>query len=357
MLFKLSFLGILIGCFSSLGCAQSKTKTFPKTYIAYKTSDNIKIDGDDSDLSWSKTQWSEAFIDIEGIKKPTYNTQVKMLWDETYFYILAKLEEPHVWANLKQRDTIIFYDNDFEVFIDPDSDTFNYYELELNALNTAWDLFVSKPYRETDGVVINDWDINGLKSAIKVDGTINNPNDTDKGWMVELALPWSAYKTSYYEDNVPTDKFWRVNFSRVNWEFQLSGNKYERKKDNKGQFIPEYNWVWSPIGVINMHLPEKWGYVYFSSKTVGDTDNFDIPNDEKIKWEMYQLYRMQKQYFNKNKRWATSLNELTKDNVVVNDIPLKPQLENHSAGWSITINSPFSDKQLTIEHDGNFITK
>jgi len=357
MHFKLSFFGLLIGCFSSLGCAQSKTETLPKTYIAYRTSDNINIDGDDSDVSWSKAQWSEAFIDIEGVKKPTYNTQVKMLWDETYFYILAKLEEPHVWANLKQRDTIIFYDNDFEVFIDPDSDTFNYYELELNALNTAWDLFVSKPYRETDGVVLNDWDINGLKSAIKVDGTINNPNDTDKGWMVELALPWSAYKTSYYEDNVPTDKFWRVNFSRVNWEFQLSGNKYERKKDNNGQFIPEYNWVWSPIGVINMHLPEKWGYVYFSSKTVGDTDNFDIPNDEKIKWEMYQLYRMQKQYFNKNKRWATSLNELTNDNVVVNDIPLKPQLENHNKGWSITINSPFSDKQLTIEHDGNFITK
>ena len=357
MSIKFRFLALLIGCFSTLGCAQSKNEIVPQTYIAYKASEEIKIDGDDSDPSWGKTQWSEAFIDIEGVKKPRYSTQVKMLWDETYFYILAKLEEPHVWANLKQRDTIIFYDNDFEVFIDPDSDTFNYYELELNALNTVWDLFVSKPYRETDGVVLNDWDINGLKSAVKVDGTINNPNDIDKGWMLELALPWSAYKRSYYENNIPKDKFWRVNFSRVNWEFQLSGDKYGRKKDNNGKFLPEYNWVWSPTGVINMHLPEKWAYVYFSSNIVGTKDAFEIPNDEKIKWVMYQLYRLQKSYFDNNNKWATSLDELTKDKVEVYSISLNPQLENHSTGWSITIKSPFTDKILIIEQDGNFITK
>ncbi|MDU8886018.1 carbohydrate-binding family 9-like protein [Yeosuana sp. MJ-SS3] len=359
MQFKIRFICILIGCFSTISCAQSKTEIVPKTYIAYKALEEIKIDGDDSDISWSKAQWSEAFIDIEGVKKPTYNTQVKMLWDETYFYILAKLEEPHVWANLKQRDTIIFYDNDFEIFIDPDSDTFNYYELELNALNTAWDLFVSKPYRETDGVVLNDWDINGLKSAIKVDGTLNNPKDIDKGWMIELALPWSAYKTSYFEDNIPIDKFWRVNYSRVNWEHDIVDGKYSRKKDGNGKSLHEYNWVWSPQGVINMHLPEKWGYVYFSSNVVGTTEDvFQIPNDEKIKWKLYQLYRMQKQYFNKNKKWATSIDELLVDNtLIVDNNALEPILENHSTGWSITINSPFSDKQLIIEQDGNFITK
>lgn len=64
-----------------------------------------------------------------------------MLWDETYFYIYAEMEEPHVWGTLKERDTVIFYNNDFEVFIDATGDTHNYYELEVNALNTAWDLF------------------------------------------------------------------------------------------------------------------------------------------------------------------------------------------------------------------------
>lgn len=71
-----------------------------------------------------------------------------MLWDEDYFYVAADLEEPHIWANLKQRDTVIFYDNDFEAFIDPQGDNHRYYEYEMNALNTIWDLLLAKPNRD-----------------------------------------------------------------------------------------------------------------------------------------------------------------------------------------------------------------
>ena len=79
---------------------------------------------------------------------PRFTTRAKMLWDETYFYICGDIQEPQVWATLTNRDAIIFYDNDFEVFIDPDMDSHEYYELELNALNTVWDLLLLKPYRD-----------------------------------------------------------------------------------------------------------------------------------------------------------------------------------------------------------------
>jgi len=348
---------LVIFYFSLIGCAQSNLEIISKSYVAYRTLDQIKVDGDESDAPWSKVEWSDLFIDIEGVKKPTYNTQMKMLWDETYLYILAKLQEPQIWATLKQRDTIIFYNNDFEIFIDPDGDTYNYYELEMNALNTVWDLFISKPYREAGGVVLNDWDVIGLKSAVKVNGTINNPHDVDKAWVVELALPWSAYKTSYYDNNVPVDKFWRINFSRVNWEYQIAEGRYERKKDENGKFIPEHNWVWSPTGVVNMHLPEKWGYVYFSSKAPGAKDSFTIPQDEKIKWELYTLYRVQKAYFEKHKQWAMSLDSLRSSVLIVDDKVLQPKIENHNMGWNITIKSPFTNKLLIIKEDGQFISK
>nr|WP_269227381.1 carbohydrate-binding family 9-like protein [Flavobacterium eburneipallidum] len=353
MLVKMKYLALVFGLISVIGFAQSKKGMVPKTYVAYKTADKIVIDGDDSDASWSKVDWSDAFIDIEGVQKPKYNTQVKMLWDETNYYILAKMQEPHVWANLKQRDTIIFYNNDFEVFIDPDGDTFNYYELEINALNTAWDLFLSKPYRENDLVVLNDWNITGLQSAVKISGTLNNPNDTDEGWMLEIAIPWAAYQKSYGEDNVPRDNFWRVNFSRVNWQHDIINGKYERKKDTSGKFLPEYNWVWSPQGVINMHEPEKWGYVYFSSKE--GKDKFTIPQDEKVKWELYTLYRAQKRYYQKNNTWAKSLELLNKSSIVVDGKIIKPVLENYKAGYTISIKSPFSNKIVTIKEDGRFL--
>ena len=37
-----------------------------------------------------------------------------MIWGESYLYFFAELKEPHVWATLKQKDTIIFYNNDFD---------------------------------------------------------------------------------------------------------------------------------------------------------------------------------------------------------------------------------------------------
>ncbi|MEP3836169.1 MAG: carbohydrate-binding family 9-like protein [Algibacter sp.] len=353
MQFKFLILFLFI---TSLSCAQRNGVDVPNSYVAYKTNEAIVIDGEDLDSSWAKVKWSEPFIDIEGQKIPKYKTQVKMLWDDTYFYIIAKLEEPHVWGNITERDQVIFHNNDFEVFVDPDGDSHNYYELEINALNTAWDLFVSKPYRDTN-VVLNDWNITGLKSAVKVNGTLNNPNDTDKGWVLEIAIPWAAYKTGYYQKNVPADKFWRVNFSRVNWDYQLTNGKYERKKDANGKRLLEYNWVWSPMGVINMHEPEKWGYVYFTSKEAGEMVDFEVSNDEKIKWKLFELYRSQKAYFEKNKKWATSIHNLTTEAIKIENTIINPILENHSQGWSIVVVSPFSGQQLIIKEDSKFTVK
>ena len=118
----------------------------PKVYVAYERADVIFVDGLASETSWDKALWSDDFIDIEGMIKPKYKTRMKMVYDEEYLYFYAEMEEPHIWATLKQRDTVIFYNNDFEIFIDPDGDTHNYYEFEMNALNTVWDLFLTKPY-------------------------------------------------------------------------------------------------------------------------------------------------------------------------------------------------------------------
>lgn len=337
-----------------MACAQATNELIPKKHIAYQAVEKIIIDGDESDAEWRKVKWSEPFIDIQGKKTPQYSTQIKMLWDSTYFYILAEIEEPHVWGNIKKRDAIIFHNNDFEVFVDPDGDTHNYYELEFNALNTIWDLFLTKPYREGN-IVLNDWTATGLKSAVKVNGTLNNSEDIDKGWTIEIAIPWSVFKKSYYENNVPVDNFWRINFSRVNWEFQLNNGIYERKKDSNEKLKHEYNWVWSPTGVINMHEPEKWGYVYFSSVKAGDIDNFLIPKDEKIKWELYKLHRAQKAYFKKHNSFASSLDSITSSTTIIENKNISFVLENYNFGYSIRVKSPFSNKLLRITEDGKFM--
>jgi len=239
-----------------------------KTYVCFRAQGPIQIDGNLEESSWQTIPWTDYFVDIEGDAKPQppLRTRAKMLWDDEYFYIAAELEEPNVWGTLTNRDSIIFQDNDFEMFIDPDGDSHEYYELEMNALNAVWDLLLKKPYKD-GGPAVNEWDIAGLKSSVKVRGTLNDARDTDQGWSVEVALPWKALAEYAHRPAPPRNgDQWRINFSRVEWRYEVVEGKYRKLPGAK-----EDNWVWSPQGIIDMHRPEKWGYVQFSTETAGKT--------------------------------------------------------------------------------------
>src|SRR5260370_14743824 len=122
----------------------------PKGYVCYQASGPITIDGRLDEVAWQQVPWTDLFVDIEGDAKPRprLGTRVKMLWDDQFFYVGAELEEPHVWGTLTQHDSVIFHDNDFEVFIDPNGDNHEYYEFEINALNTGWALLLPPPYKD-----------------------------------------------------------------------------------------------------------------------------------------------------------------------------------------------------------------
>jgi hypothetical protein len=103
-----------------------------------------------------------------------------MLWDNKYLYIGAYLEEPYVWATLTKHDSILYMENCFEVFIDPDGDNQKYYEIEINAFNAIWDLYMSRPYRD-DGWNDGKFELPGIKHAVYVDGKLNSFHQKDKG--------------------------------------------------------------------------------------------------------------------------------------------------------------------------------
>ena len=235
----------------------------PRSYTCKHIDAPITIDGRLDDRAWKSARWTDAFIDIQGTAKPAprFRTRAKMCWDGDYWYIAAEMEEPHVWATLDQHDQVIFDDNDFEIFIDPDGDGSLYYEVEVNALGTIFDLFLVQTY-ENGGPALHDWNFTGMKHAIHVDGTLNDPSDEDRGWTVEFALPWRTLKTAAGVMCPPqAGDVWRANFSRVEWQVDVVDGKYVKVADT-----PEDNWVWSPQGVIDMHQPATWGYVEFAGK-------------------------------------------------------------------------------------------
>lgn len=278
----------------------------PRGYVCAYTSVPPAFDGRLTEGAWRDVPWTEDFTDIEGDTrpKPAYRTRAKMLWDNDYFYIAAELEEPHVWATLTEHDSVIFLDPDFEVFIDPDGDNHNYYEIEVNALGTIWDLRLVKPYRD-GGPALNSWHVPGLKKAVSVNGTLNDPSDTDRGWTVELALPWADLAEFAGCQTPPKNgDQWRVNFSRVEWDIAVENGAYCKVPNT-----PEYNWAWSPQGVVDMHRPERWGYVQFSKERPG-TDVFRPDPSVPARELLMDVYHAQHEYRQAQGQWAETLTVL-----------------------------------------------
>ncbi|MFH1688242.1 MAG: carbohydrate-binding family 9-like protein [bacterium] len=328
----------------------------PRQYVCSRVEQPLVIDGHLDEIAWQRAAWTDLFVDIEGDLKPPprYQTKAKMLWDSTYFYVAAYMEEPDVWAKLIARDAVIYHDNDFELFIDPDGDSHEYYELEINALGTEWDLLLLKPYR--DGApAVNAWDIRGLRTAVYVDGTINNPRDTDRGWSVEMAVPWSVLAECAHRPTPPEDgDQWRVNFSRVQWHMDtVAGECVKRKDTLTGKTLPEDNWVWSPQGLIAMHYPEMWGYVQFSDSVVGSAAiEFSPPVDAQARWALRRLYYAERDFHQRRGRFTASLSKLNMTKVETPGFVWPPAISVSPDGFEAGLLSVGGITELLIRQDG-----
>jgi Carbohydrate family 9 binding domain-like len=261
---------LMLGLGSGLA-AQTPFGSIPegvRRYDAYRASPGLRIDGRLNEAAWEAAPWTESFVDIrgEGHPVPTWETGAKLLWDDDFLYVAGYLEDPHVWATLGDRDAIIYRDNDFEVFLDPDGDALGYFEFEVNALGTLMDLYMNRPYND-GGEADLEWDARGVRWGVDVDGRLNDAAEEDRGWSVEMAIPWTSLVGARGGESgrPPIDgEVWRVNFSRVQWPLRVVDGRYEKVRESENwKDHPEHNWVWSPQGLINMHVPARWGAVTF----------------------------------------------------------------------------------------------
>lgn len=289
-----------------------------KSYIVYRATEPVVIDGNIYTDEWNRAAWTDNFIDIEGERRPiepAYPARAKLMWDDTHLYIAAEMVEPHIWATKTRRDDVIYFDNDIEVFIDVSSQGHHYYEFEFNALGTEWDLLLTQPYFR-GGTFFNGWDLKGMKTAVTLYGSVNNPNDKDDKWTIEIAMPLSELvAVQYGKSSVKAGEQWRINFSRVEWlKFDVIEGQY-KKKPGTETFGNEDNWVWCPTGVIDMHRPERWGYMQFSDIPVGrGCDKFNWDNGHQYKEQLWIAAERIAQFRNANDgAYPTHVSQLKMD--------------------------------------------
>lgn len=256
-------------------------------YTALQTPVPLTIDGNLNKPQWQAAERSSRFVDLVHGTDTLYDTRVSVLWDEQFLYVGYWVEEPDVRARFTERDSLIYEDNDVELFIAGED---GYYEFEINAFGTIYEVFFlwmdtyhKRGYSElpefnvnAEGVEIFDgvgfkhprgkrygfwnWDYPGLVSAVQIDGKINDSKVVDRGWTCELALPWAGLRNLADGRTLPPTEgdVWRMDFSRF--------NQYKADpplKDSSG-------WAWHSHGVWDSHIPECFPRIRFSGQSVDD---------------------------------------------------------------------------------------
>lgn len=297
-------------CLAQPALQLSRLSTTPLHYNCPMVPANIsiRVDGNITEEEWSGAPWTSDFVDIEGeeLPGPRYRTRARLQWDSDALYIAAEIEEPNLWATLKNHDDIIFRDNDFEVFLSGNTADREYYEFEVNAFNTLFDLLLPMPYRD-GGKADIPWNASGFRSAVRMSGTLNDAHDQDQGWTIEMRIPFSDLAKSGKGASPKPGSVWRINFSRVEYDVEVNNGRYEKLKNESGKDLPERNWVWSPQGIIDMHFPERWGYLTFlKQEGKGGESPFKENFFEKSLW---MIYHAQRKHFREHGTYLKSVPE------------------------------------------------
>lgn len=266
-------------------------------YTCYRTQQAIQVDGTLDEPAWDLAPKSRRFVDTVSRAPGFYDTRMAALWDSHCLYVGFWVEEPFVEAHHTARDAIVFQENDVEVLIDGGD---CYYELEINALGTLYEVMFIWRDAYTRGSRFDvpefdllerralsfggdydrhpasfwhgthprglrwaflDWDLPGLQVAVHVDGTINDHSDVDRGWTAEIAIPWSGLAWLADGRSLPPQDgdTWRIFFGR-----------FQRLMNAGREIEPHPAWVLSPHGTYDTHQPECFPYVTFSKTNVGD---------------------------------------------------------------------------------------
>ncbi|GAB3901194.1 hypothetical protein GCM10028803_25420 [Larkinella knui] len=259
-------------------------------YTARKINETLEINGDLSKSAWQSATWSQRFVDMETAAPGLYDTRTAILWNDTHLYVAFIAEEPFVEAHMTERDSIIFLENDLELLIDGGD---CYYELEVNARNTIYEVFfiwrdayqrggrfdvplfdVHDPKALTFGGNFDrdgetfwygthprglrwaflNYDLPGLETAVQVDGTLNNNGDIDRGWSLEIAIPWQSLGWLANGRSLPPKKgdIWRLFLGR----FQKLPVSASRAQSHQAMVL-------TPHGLYDTHLPERWSEIDF----------------------------------------------------------------------------------------------
>lgn len=213
-------------------------------YEVQRADSPIIIDGRINEAAWQRAQPIEFIFPWDFQTGAKQKTLARVLWDDECLYVGYECEDADIVAQYTERDDPTYKDDCVEIFITPNLQFPYYYGLEMNARATLFDYFYVYPH-----VNLRRFNLSGVRLATHIDGTLNMSGDTDKGWSLEVAIPWHNFvELAQTVDPPQPGDIWRAQLNR--WD----GVEPNRRLSQ---------WHWSGHEKSNPHNPARFGRLKF----------------------------------------------------------------------------------------------
>jgi len=216
-----------------------KTPDLPEYKVARAKKPPV-IDGALDDEAWKQAAPVLLRGSFDG-RPVALRTEARLIYDDANLYVSFDAEDPDIWGTLLKRDDPIYEQEVVEIFLDANADGKTYNELQVSPHNVLFDAYFPARRQGMD----TSWD-SGMKTAVKVKGTIDNPSDRDERWTVELQIPFARLAEV---PSVPPKKGDR-------WRFNLYRLEHLGRTSVEGQSF-------SPVFVGDFHALPRFGWLTF----------------------------------------------------------------------------------------------
>lgn len=222
----------------------------PPSLAVVKTKQPPVLDGALRDSAWRFSQSTGPFVETRHGGRAAVEAEAKLLWDERFLYVAVEVRDTLLRASDTARDAHLWEQDCVELMIDPRGDGRDYYEIQVSPRGVVFDTRydarrVPRPFGRTD------WD-SKVRVGVSTRGAIDDAKG-DHGYSVEIAIPWQAFSLERGASPPPTiGERWRANLYVMDL-----GDERQRAA------------AWSPLGVGDFHVPERFGILAFKGAPEG----------------------------------------------------------------------------------------
>ena len=227
----------MIGLVVITGCA-TEQKVALSDYTCYQASGPIMIDGKLDEPAWQQADVIDVVHPFQP-EDPSYisPTKARVMWDKDNIYLAVECVDDDIWSYSDEADEDLWRGDVAEVFIKPSTSMPAYCEFVMAPSGALYD--ARYPSRGAGGANrFRKWS-SKAKVATVINGSDGDWKDTDTGYVVEMAIPLSAF-----------DDIAKKPVVGDTWSFGVFRYDYSKSFEDK---------------LLIMSIPEslKYGYHYY----------------------------------------------------------------------------------------------